>query len=118
MRIIEDHNALEATEERLFPASKHRSARIRKKLIKRFGSEFRMRPCAFIVNGDTLFVHPALMLAANLRQHVDQAHAPSRPFDLGPIFTAPTIPKIPVAAWWGWGPVLRGGSIISETPCA
>ena len=37
--------ALEATEERLFPASRHRSKRILKKLIKRFGGEFRMQPC-------------------------------------------------------------------------
>ena len=44
-RIIFDMNALEATQERLFPESKHRSKRIHKKLVKRFGGEFRMQPC-------------------------------------------------------------------------
>lgn len=38
-------HALEATEERLFPASRHRSRRTRKKLIKRFGGEFKKVPC-------------------------------------------------------------------------
>jgi len=47
LKIILSENALEATEERLFPESRHRSKRIRKKLIKRFGGEFRMRPCMF-----------------------------------------------------------------------
>lgn len=46
-RIIFSVRALEATKERLFPESKHRSKRIHKKLIKRFGSEFRMQPCMF-----------------------------------------------------------------------
>jgi hypothetical protein len=47
IRIIFSVHALEATTERLFPESKHRSKRIRKKLIKRFGGEFRMQPCIF-----------------------------------------------------------------------
>jgi hypothetical protein len=47
LKIIFSMNALEATTERLFPESKHRSKRIRKKLIKRFGGEFRMQPCIF-----------------------------------------------------------------------
>lgn len=46
-RITFSMHALEATAERLFPESKHRSKRIRKKLIKRFGGEFRMQPCIF-----------------------------------------------------------------------
>lgn len=60
MRVITDANCLEETRERLFPESKHRSARIRKKLIKRFGGEFRKRPTMFIVAGDTIICHPAL----------------------------------------------------------
>ena len=36
-------------EERLFPASKHRSRRIHKKLVKRFGGEFRKVPAIFKV---------------------------------------------------------------------
>lgn len=47
VKIIFDLNALETTNERLFPASKNRSARIRKKLIKRYGGEFRKRPAMF-----------------------------------------------------------------------
>jgi hypothetical protein len=56
--IIFDANALEATAERTFPQSRHRSARIRKKLIKRFGSEFRMVPCMWRA-GNTIIAHPA-----------------------------------------------------------
>lgn len=37
--------ALEATKERLFPVSRHRSRRVHKKLVKRHGGEFRMVPC-------------------------------------------------------------------------
>lgn len=35
------------TSERHFPESKHRSARIKKKLIKRYGSEFVMGPAIY-----------------------------------------------------------------------
>jgi hypothetical protein len=58
-RIIESRHALEASAERLFPTSRHRSARVRKKLIRRHGGEFRMVPCMFIdkVNG-VVFAHP------------------------------------------------------------
>ena len=51
--------ALETTTERLFPASKHRSARIRKKLIKRHGGEFRQRPVIWRTPAGFV-VHPAL----------------------------------------------------------
>ena len=57
MRIIYDSNALKATTERLFPESRHRSARIRKKLIKRFGGEFYQQPCIWRA-GDTIIAHP------------------------------------------------------------
>lgn len=57
MRIIFSEYALEATDVRLFPASKHRSKRIHKKLVKRFGGEFRKQPCMFR-QGDTLIAHP------------------------------------------------------------
>lgn len=59
MRVVETLAALTETTERLFPASRHRSARIRKKLIKRFGGEYRKVPAAFR-HGDTLFVHPEI----------------------------------------------------------
>ena len=51
--------ALKGSDERLFPASKNRSARIRKKLIKRFGGEFRKVPCVWRM-GDKIIMHPAL----------------------------------------------------------
>lgn len=52
--------ALKDTDERLFPTSKNRSPRIHKKLVKRFGSEFKKVPAIWQV-GDRLVVHPALM---------------------------------------------------------
>ena len=47
VRIAFSPHALEATKERKFPTSRHRSKRIHKKLIKRFGGEFVMVPCMF-----------------------------------------------------------------------
>lgn len=67
MRIIEDPNALEKTEERKFPASRHRSARIHKKLVKRFHGEFVMKPCAFRT-ATSIILHPTL--AAELRKEL------------------------------------------------
>ncbi len=58
LRIIYSTSALEVTEERLFPASRHRSARIRKKLIKRYGGEYRMRPCMFRTP-TSIIAHPS-----------------------------------------------------------
>ncbi len=57
-RIIFDMNVLEETDVRLFPASRSRSARIRKKLIKRFGGEFRKQPCMWRV-GNVIYAHPS-----------------------------------------------------------
>lgn len=51
--------ALKATDERLFPVSRHRSRRIHKKLVKRFGGEFRKVPAIF-QTPQGLIVHPAL----------------------------------------------------------
>lgn len=59
MKVIFDLNALKEGEERLFPASRHRSARVRKKLIRRFGGEFRKVPCMWMVGG-VLIAHPSL----------------------------------------------------------
>lgn len=49
----------EPTDERLFPESRHRSARIKKKLIKRFGGEYVRKPCAY-ETVDKIFAHPSL----------------------------------------------------------
>lgn len=56
--VVFSNFALEITIERNFPASKHRSARVRKKLIKRHGSEFRQMPAIWKV-GHTYFCHPS-----------------------------------------------------------
>lgn len=44
--------------ERIFPSSRHRSARIRKKLIKRHGGEYRLVPCIWKI-GNVIYAHPA-----------------------------------------------------------
>lgn len=51
-------HALAETTERNFPASRHRSKRIHKKLVKRHGGEFRKEPAIFRY-GDTWIVHPS-----------------------------------------------------------
>lgn len=66
VRIIESHLALKQTEIRNFPASRHRSERVRKKLIRRFGSEFRMAPAIFRLADGSILAHPA-MVCAKLR---------------------------------------------------
>lgn len=45
--IIVSDLALEVTDFRLFPESKHRSKRVHKKLVKRHGGEFVKKPCMF-----------------------------------------------------------------------
>jgi hypothetical protein len=52
--------ALKDSDVRLFPESKNRSARILKKLVKRFGGEFKKVPAIWQIE-DRLIVHPALM---------------------------------------------------------
>ncbi len=71
VKVIMSPFALKDTDERLFPASKNRSARIRKKLLKRFGGEFRQVPCIFRT-GDTIIAHPVLYY--RLQSELD-AHA-------------------------------------------
>jgi hypothetical protein len=58
VRIVFDHYALKDTDVRLFPASRHRSRRIHKKLVKRHGGEFRKQPCMWQL-GDTIIAHPS-----------------------------------------------------------
>jgi len=59
VEIIVSDVALKDSDVRLFPASRHRSQRIRKKLVKRFGGEFRKVPAIYRV-GDRLIVHPVM----------------------------------------------------------
>lgn len=68
--------AVSDTEERLFPASKNRSSRIRKKLLRRYGGEFRRAPCAYRI-GNTLYVHPALRAEIESRfSHASKEESP------------------------------------------
>jgi len=57
--IMVSHHAMKDTDQRLFPASRHRSRRIHKKLVKRFGGEFRRVPCIY-QTPQGLVAHPAL----------------------------------------------------------
>ncbi|MBR0945246.1 MULTISPECIES: hypothetical protein [Bradyrhizobium] len=66
-QIIVTPNAIKDTDERLFPASRNRSPRIHKKLVKRFGGEFRKVPCVIQI-GDKMYVHPAI--EAELKQRM------------------------------------------------
>jgi hypothetical protein len=63
--IIVSEVALETTDQRLFPASKNRSRRIHKKLVKRFGGESRKVPTIFRTP-QGLICHPVMY--AKLRQ--------------------------------------------------
>ena len=60
-------------EVRAFPVSRHRSARIRKKLIKRHGYEAKMQPCV-IRFGDMMVVHPTIGAELNrtLQARIDK----------------------------------------------
>ncbi|MBX9594224.1 MAG: hypothetical protein K2X46_07675 [Roseomonas sp.] len=67
MQITVSHYAMKDGTERLFPESRHRSRRIRKKLLRRFGGEFRKVPCIW-QTPTGFIVHPALY--AELRQRI------------------------------------------------
>lgn len=74
VRIIVGPDALVKTDERTFPVSRHRSARVHKKLLKRFGSEYVMQPGAFHdIARNIYIVHPeiAAVLRAQTRQVMD-----------------------------------------------
>lgn len=74
-KIVSNHHCLEKTDVRLFPKSVHRSARIHKKLVKRHGGEFKMRPTIFVMNG-VAHAHPALY--AKLERKLSEVSAPMR----------------------------------------
>jgi len=57
-RLVYSDMALKETTERLFPASRHRSRRVLKKLIKRHGGEFRKQAVMWRI-GDTIYAHPS-----------------------------------------------------------
>ncbi len=62
MPVFLSDRCLEKTDERHFPESRHRSKRIRKKLLKRFGSEFVMKPACYEHAGK-LHMHPTFWAA-------------------------------------------------------
>jgi hypothetical protein len=70
---VSDH-VVEATQERLFPESRHRSNRIRKKLIKRFGIEFKMVPCIF-QSPQGFYMHPKMWEKVKLAL-IQKSYAP------------------------------------------
>jgi hypothetical protein len=59
MQIIYSDMALKDSDKRKFPTSRHRSKRVHKKLLKRFGGEFVKVPCMYRVHGN-IIAHPAL----------------------------------------------------------
>ena len=59
MPVIVSNMALKETKERLFPVSRHRSKRIHKKLVKRYGGEFRKVPVVWRTI-DSIIMHPEL----------------------------------------------------------
>lgn len=64
LRIVQSPHAYKivVSDERLFPASRHRSRRIHKKLVKRYGGEYRIKhePVAYVLDGHTLVCHPSI----------------------------------------------------------
>lgn len=59
LKIMVSAVALKDSDVRLFPASKHRSRRIHKKLIKRHGGEFLKVPC-ILKTPQCIIMHPTL----------------------------------------------------------
>lgn len=104
MEVIFSPLILRDTEERLFPASRHRSKRICKKLIKRFGGEFRKVPCMYIVHGKIL-AHPVFMRDFDALPKVD---TPLGGVGVGGAYSPPTLwstfrasdPPAPRGASW------------------
>jgi hypothetical protein len=85
IQMIVSEFALKDSDVRLFPESKNRSPRIHKKLVKRFGGEFKKVPAIWQIE-DRLVVHPALMhsvrqaIAQSRREpSLDNPHEPSLP---------------------------------------
>lgn len=66
LRVTVSPHALQETTERLFPASRHRSRRIHKKLVKRFGGEFRRVP-AIWQTPQGIVMHPVHYAALQAR---------------------------------------------------
>jgi hypothetical protein len=73
IRLICSHMALKDGDVRLFPESKNRSKRIHKKLVKRFGGEFKKVPAIYRM-GDTLVAHPDVFHL--VKQEIANARSP------------------------------------------
>lgn len=59
VEIITSYEAMKEGDVRAFPESRNRSARIRKKLMKRFGGEFYKVPCMYWAGG-RIIAHPSV----------------------------------------------------------
>ena len=65
-----------------FPVSRHRSRRLHKKLERRFGPQWPMRPAAYRLNDTTLLVHPRLLdrvqreMAAKIERDAQRVFTP------------------------------------------
>lgn len=59
LRIVESIHAVKK-DGLNFPYSPHRSGRVLKKLLKRFGGQIRYSPTAYVLR-DTLVIHPELL---------------------------------------------------------
>lgn len=69
LKIMASEYALEETNVRTFPASRHRSRRVHKKLVRRFGGEFLKKPAIFHTPLG-LICHPTLY--ADLQRRIEQ----------------------------------------------
>lgn len=67
--IIVSEHALKDSDQRLFPESKNRSRRVHKKLVKRFGGEFRKVPCIYRTP-QGIIMHPVMY--AELQRQITQ----------------------------------------------
>lgn len=84
--MIVSQSALAESEERTFPISKNRSRRIHKKLVQRFGGEFKMKPAAYHYDG-RLIVHPTIYAELMKDPTIRDVARPA--VSLGSLFSTP-----------------------------
>lgn len=105
VRLICTPLALKDGDERLFPESKNRSKRIHKKLVKRFGGEFKKVPAIYRM-GDSLLAHPSVFHL--LKQEIANARALDNPLPFGlPPEPEPYRPVVGSYRYSEWGVTLH-----------
>ena len=60
VRIVVSEHALEETDVPLFPVNPDRKPRVQKKLLKRFGSQFKRVPCIWTTADGGIVCHPSM----------------------------------------------------------